>query len=518
MAVKNLGDGTVTKLAADAKPTASTYPAGTTLQNTDDRKRWVNSATDWIAQDALLYKKFNILKEASTTYVVDKFGKIVQSNTDTQVAVQAQLDSMTDGNVWEFVWDADIFTLNNPIILPSITADLISKKVKMQGTGFVGQRLLTGGATCLVGSGTWPANRYFFELNNAGASSTNTGQVHIDGFQCMGSSSINTGFVKLEAGERLNGLDNFVVSNCFAQYMWRMLTIAGMVWFGRFENLCHVEVSAAFTGDTPLLLTDGGHAGVQNPTPKANLFRNLRFQSTAGTFTNAIRIASGGYNWFRDIFINGNKYSHSVIALNAIDTATPGVGANFIDNCTIFDLVTPTPDVREATVFLGGTGNVWDNTIQNFRCAAYPVTVKLATANVRRNDLEFDANFGGGVTITDSTTDGTNTLRIKGGNMSAAGGDAVIGAQTQLSRIIDTRHGAYRTGTSTQAGNGTQTQFFIGHGLFASPTYVTVTPYSAAASEKHHIGSDPSNITINYPTPPVNGASLIWVWRAELYR
>lgn len=518
MTVTHYGNQQYRGLAADTKPVAAQTAVGATFEETDTRKQYYNSGTAWILQTLPNYKKYDIFKVGGTTYVTDNNKRVVQSNTDTQLAVQAQLNSMTDGNVWEFFWDADIFTLNNPIILPVITGDLITKKVKMQGTGYSGQRLLTGGATCLQGSGTWPANRYFFELNNPGASSTGTGQVDIDGFQCIGSSTISTGFVKLEAGERLNGLDNFVVTNCYGQYLWRMLTISGMIWFGRFENLGHTELSGGFVGDTPLLIEDGGHVGAQNPTPKGNIFRNLRFQSNAGTYTNAIRITSGGYNWLRDIFINGRAYTHSVIGLNT-DHVNAGIGANLIDNVTIFDLITPTPDVRQATVFLGGAGKVWDNTLSNFRCAPYPVTVKLNTVDVRRNDLEFDANFGGNVTITDSATDGTNTLRIKGGNLNVAGTDAVIGTQVQLSRIIDSRHGAFRTGTSTQTGNGTQTQFFIGHGLFASPTYVSVTPYSAAAgAAPRHVTSDPTNISIVYGTPPVNGASLIWVWRAELYR
>ena len=77
MALKNLGDGTITKLAADANPTATQYPVGMYLQNTDDRKRWINSGTDWIILDFIDYKKFHVHKDGANYYITDINHRVV---------------------------------------------------------------------------------------------------------------------------------------------------------------------------------------------------------------------------------------------------------------------------------------------------------------------------------------------------------------------------------------------------------------------------------------------------------
>ena len=263
MAIKNLGDGTVTKLAADAKPTVSLYPPSTVLQNTDDRKRWINSATEWVPQEMMQYKKFKITKEAGgTTFVTDIYGKVVQSNSDTQLAVQAEIDAMPNNRVYEFEWDAFVFNMTNPLNHP-VTATNGIKKIKHQGRGYLGRLKSDGGTTCLTADATFPTNRYFFEVSDPSSTSVNTIQLEIDGIQGANLNTINTknvGFAKVEMGE-YGGLECVVITNVFGSYMWRAIHLIGGVWWGRFQNLSFQVASHDFIGESFITLEDGGHIG-----------------------------------------------------------------------------------------------------------------------------------------------------------------------------------------------------------------------------------------------------------------
>ncbi len=155
-----------------------------------------------VTSPPFVFKQFRVYKVGGSTYIADRFGHIVQGpSTDTAAVVQAQIDPIPINAVYEFVWDADTFTIENPIILPTITAAQV-KKVKMQGQGFVPQRNLSGGCTNLQPSATFPENRYVFELNNPGPTVETGGQFEIDGFQCTNSDNFTrmVGFIKLECG------------------------------------------------------------------------------------------------------------------------------------------------------------------------------------------------------------------------------------------------------------------------------------------------------------------------------
>ena len=177
MAIKRKAGGRITGLSTDSKPPAAAVPSGSMFVETDTRKRYYNSGTDWILQDLPLFNQFKVLKVGTTTYIIDRFGKIQQSNSDTQVAIQAQINAMpSPPAVYEFLWDAGPFTLNSPIIFPSVTSGTV-KRVNMKGSGYAGYRSATGGPTCLVASTSFPTGRYMFELNNAGASNPDGGMI-----------------------------------------------------------------------------------------------------------------------------------------------------------------------------------------------------------------------------------------------------------------------------------------------------------------------------------------------------
>ena len=54
-----------------------------------------------------------------------------------------------------------------------------------------------------------------------------------------------------------------------------------------------------------------------------------------------------------------------------------------------------------------------DNTFKDVRINAYPETVKLVGAGVRRNDIEIASFWGTLSRVTDTGTDGTNTIIVR---------------------------------------------------------------------------------------------------------
>ena len=494
---------------------------GTELINTDDRQRWINSGTDWILQELPIFKKFKVFKDGATTFVTDNNSRIVQSNSDTQLAVQAEIDAMpSPPAVYEFVWDAGPFTLNNPIVFPSIPGATV-KRVNMKGSAVSGYRATTGGTTCLIASTTFPTNRYMFELTNAGTSNSNGGMVEIDGFQATNVDNfpggnfngVNVGFCKLEAGAR-TGFDDYIVTNCFGNYIWRMLHLIGAIWSGRFENILTYSSNATFTYDAHVLLEDGGHVSSNEPTPKVNRIRNLQFYDALGQATDAIRFESAQYNQINNVFIGGRKYTNSVICLN--NTEALPIHGNTLTDITVIDLATPTPDTRQAAVYLAGTA-CYGNTIRNLRIDTYPITVLISGTGVRHNDIELEAIWGNVASITDTGANASNTFRIKGG--ATTGNATAITHTGAISRIIDTRKGATGGGTATFSGDGTTTAFNIAHGIFKSPAWVIVGPGNDATMTASPMwwtwGA--TNITVTFETPPVSARSVSLRWRAEAY-
>ena len=117
MAVQRWAGGKITCLAADTKPTG--VPTGSELVETDTRKRYYFDGTNWINQEFPMRKRYRIFKVGTNHFITDIHGKIVQGpSTDVAALVNAQMALMGLPSVWEFVWDADGFTIENPIIFP----------------------------------------------------------------------------------------------------------------------------------------------------------------------------------------------------------------------------------------------------------------------------------------------------------------------------------------------------------------------------------------------------------------
>ena len=517
MAITRRGN-TIICLAADTKPTASTVQSATELIESDTRKRYYSDGTNWVLQELPIYQKFKVFKVGATTFVTDNNGEVVQSGTDTAAAVQAQINAIPASFVYEFVWDADLFTIENPMIFPNFTNILSgTKKIIMNGSGFLGFRDVTtnGGSTCLIPSATFPTNRYFFELTSA-VDSTNTGLVEINGFIASNPTDVatkNVGFVKLEVDGPAHGYDDYIVTRCFLNNMWRGLHLIGYVWFGRFENIISHDFTTSMIGDAFVTLEDGGHT-TNNATPKVNIFRNLKVAHTQGTWNNCVRMKSGGYNVFENMFVDGLKYTVAVINLDNTDTLT--TSSNTFQNLTTLDLsgVAPVPDNRQATLYLAGTA-VYDNNFINFRSAPYPTqTVKLSGTGVVRNSIELAGYWGTFATITDTGAGEGNTYTIRGGHKTTAG-DSKIVHTGGVGRIIDNRPGAEKGGIATSRTDGST----IAHGLFATPVWYHVT--GTVAGEIVTATADATNLTLAIKKwtggTLTTGTSQSVGWRAGAY-
>jgi hypothetical protein len=72
-------------------------------------------------------------------------------------------------------------------------------------------------------------------------------------------------------------------------------------------------------------------------------------------------------------------------------------------------------------------------------------------------------------------------------------------------------------GTATFSGDGTTTQFKIAHGLASTPSTVTVTPASSAASGSFYVTVDATYIYVNYVTaPPAGTNNVVLYWSARI--
>ena len=429
------------------------------------------------------------------------------------------MTTMSNGNIFKYIWDGDAFTLENPLVHPSFAAGFV-KKVIHQGSSFVTNRFLAAGVTSIQPSATFPTNRYLFEGTNAGASNSNTSQVTIDGFQAVNNTLFatkNVGFVKFEGGYVHNGALEWRVSNCYSQYMWRTLHLSGMVWWGLFENISIQRSNASFTqGDTDILVEDGGHTfPAINPSPKANIFRNINWNSGDSELNNAIKMTAGGYNIFENMFIDGYKYRTATIELNNTDALT--IHNNTFQNVTVLDHFAPAVDTRIACLYLTGT-SVYDNLFRRMRLYPYPIMARLASTGVMRNEIELAAYWGAAASINDTGAGEGNTyIPIAGAKTTT--GDTAITHTGAVGRVIDHRRGASRSGNSFFSGNGTNKIFTIAHGVFKDPASVTVGMGQASTlGNSFWYNSDATNITVTFNTAPPSGTNNVTIrWRAEAY-
>jgi hypothetical protein len=473
MAIQRWAGGRITCLSGDTKPTG--VPDQTELVETDTRKKfYYNSGTStWIPQELALYKSFKVVKVGSTTHVINEQKRSVSSNTDTQLAVQAVLDTMVSGNSWEFVWDADVFTLNNPIVFPNTTGTGDVRATTFKGTGWVQQKNVAGGTTCLKPSATFPAGSFLMKTANEGDVTPKTSQVFIEKFQLYNEQNpTDVRGILLEAGNLRNGHMCWSVKDIFANYIHTVINLKGLVWWGMFENInCNVS-SANFIGDAVIKLESGGHDGSFGPTPNNNMFRNIQSGNGNGEYNSFLDIRSGSGNFFDKILIDGRFYRNAAVYLSNTDQPTGAgpVAYNTFRDMWTLDLEYPIPNNVIAAIYMhGGTGNVSSNQFKNCNISNYPVALKMDDVNVFKNEIELVARWGGNTIVNDTGSGQANTIVVRPGLKVVANEEPIIHTGG-VSRVIDMRKGAQNGGLATSISDGST----ISHGLMTTPLWISV--------------------------------------------
>ena len=269
--------GRIEGLAADAKPPAAAIRAGITFLETDTKKRYYNSGTDWIPQQLQSILRYYYTKVGSTYYIIDERGRSQATpGTDFQAMLQPIINAMVLGTSVHFVLDADLFAVNNPITLP-IVADNTVKQVVIEGEWLQDRQTTAGAGTTIQPSATFPTNRYVFE----GSAAIGTGNV-VAGLVLRNLSipnnlhatdGINVGFLKYENDSKRN--HKLLVENVYTQYMWRGIHLIGGVWWAKFRDIFMQEANSSFVADAFIILEDGGHSNVNNPSPKECSFDRI---------------------------------------------------------------------------------------------------------------------------------------------------------------------------------------------------------------------------------------------------
>jgi hypothetical protein len=519
MAIEYIGSDYLECLSTDTKPT--NLPNGFQAKETNTEKKfvWNSTVSLWIPQEITNYLKYRVLKIGTTYYIIDQHGKHVGSGTDCQVVLQAAIDGMPNPGILEFTFDTGLYTINNPIIIPSVLGASAQKRVIFKGIPWSRRGGTDRHVTQFTIPATWPTNRYVFECNNAPGSNT-LSFLEMDGLYVTAVDAFttkNVGLVKFQADDIANL--SFFMDRITGQYMWRGIHLLGGVWRGVVRNCDLDENNTGYIGDADIILEWGGATGPSGPMPKQMAFENIRIAHGDGQVNNHVQIKGGAYNYFNNIEVDGYKCVEAVYNLDATDyvtnTAYPVASNLFVNPWTLDFVGTPAPDNRKGSIYLNGTG-CFDNRFINGKLSKIINTVKVA-GGALRNRIEMTGVWGG-VSTVDSTGAGTsNILEVTGGHGAAA--DAVIVDTAGNFRIIDYRRGATNGGTSTQSGNGTTKAFNIAHGLLTTPVKFRADNTSDDAIGPYKTTATSTNIVVTYPLAPVSGSSnLSWVWSAEAYK
>jgi hypothetical protein len=419
-----------------------------------------------------LHRMYYVHQSGGVTYVTDKFGKIIQQDASTAVAVQAQLDTIANNQTQDYYWDADVFTLEEPIVLPFITGTAV-RQVRMYGVSLSRRQATagTGASTSFKPGASFLTNHYFIESDPTGVVAGSNGSTvdftleGIGGFNTDYIGVKNVGFLKYEA-DGLTGRRAIHVKDINLNYMWRGIHLVGLIWFGDFANITSTVSNTGFVGDAVIILEDGGHSNIFNPTPKGNTFRNTMCFHGDGLYNDFIRLQSGGYNLFDYAYIDGKFYVNAPITLNNTDTLH--ISNNVFRDMIELDMEAPSPDTRKASLWMSGT-NVYDNQFINSKLPNNPKAVRIDSTGVYRNEIQLVARWGTSNIIVDDTGGGeSNLIVVRPGNRITAGENTIVHTGG-VSRVEDKRKGALNSGAAVISDGGT-----ITHGLMTTPLWALV--------------------------------------------
>jgi len=449
-----------------------------------------------------------VYKSGSTYYAQNGATKAIDySGSVADVVIQSAITAIAAlSRGGTIMFSGEDFPITTPLLFPGNTSSgKVFSLVGLPQNSRVFQ-------TVFSAASSFPNNRYLFETTDVDPASAKSVSIFLKDF-----AAYNINFATLNAGLLKYEIDNTSVTraiqmdNIYGQYLWRGIHLIGGVWWGVFNNVQFNSSNTSFTGDADIIMEQGSHTTGGNPWPKFNKFTNTFIDHGGGTMTNSLKMVDGGYNTFDNYDIEGSKYTQAPWALTGQCTFNNFQHINFLD------AITPTPDVRVASLYLTGS-NCYYNIFRNSKLPQYPYSVAIKSGAFR-NDIELTAFWGTAASVDDSGSGIENVIRLTPSATTAATAQAKItttGGAGNL-RVIDARKGAVTQGTSTQSGDSSTTAFNIAHGCFATPGFFVVHPTSADARGTPSLSATSTNIVLTYPVaPPTGSSNLTWEWKAEL--
>jgi hypothetical protein len=469
---------------------------------------------------------YDVYKISSTYYITNKITNTTTSGTDFAALIQTELDAMTSPAYSEFNFDADDFELDDPIVLP-LSSVSVRKAVSLKG--WLSESRNWG--TRLHPSSSFPTERYLIE-GIAADGSDEVSEVTIDGFtlyvhpdfaRSLSGTALNGGTAKDVGGIKIEvsfAIKNVIsVSNIGTQYLWRGLHLIGKLWYGKFENIMFTDANVNFSGNADLILENGNHTlDSGNPTVKVCHFKNIKALHS-GEMDYGILMKSGNYNFFSDVWWEGNAYRTAIIALDNSDASISSsyiMGSNNFYRVGVLDTNSvPSPDNRIAALYLNGSG-VIDSVFEDCRLTKYPQTVRLA-GGCLNNTIELSGYYGNTPTVVDTGAGENNVVIIQGG-FKTTSGQAVVTTTNSLAKILDQRGGAQTRGLQTSSGDGSTASFSWNHGCYTTPANFFARAVSKDAIGSYETTVNSTQITVTYPiAPPSDTNNLKWSWFTSVY-
>lgn len=467
-----------------------------------------------------------ILGEEPVTYKIYKDGSIYRaksgsatgsdySGADASTVIQSAIDNADNGGM--FVIQSP-FTITAPIVIPD-AANTLQKPFWIRG---VYDPSRNGYGTVITASSSFPNQRFMFETS--ALTGTRKSTLFLEKLYLynphgvgLGGSNLDIGGVKIEQVGSIGA--DIKMRDMKIQYMWRGIHMVGYIYRLDMQNIYVFDSNTNFVGDFDVKFEKSSYLDKFKISSIINLQTSHLAGSSGGTgkMNNSIYL-DGAYNNFYGTVVDGWVYTNAPVYLKNAYT-------NHFYGLMIIDLNNnPTPDTRVGALVLDGSSagvasdNCFANVLHGVEAPNYPDAVVFLNG-AYRNTIELNAYFGGDARINDTNAgaEGNTVIVTHGHRITPSATTKIVIVSTNKTKVIDTRYGATREGTSTQSGNGSTKIFNIAHGCFTTPGYFEAWPTSSDAQGTPSLFATSTNIVITYPVAPPSGTNnLSWTWKAEV--
>jgi hypothetical protein len=525
-------------VAADTKPT--NVDDGTIFYETDTYTFYDMVSGSWKERASRISpSKFIIYLSGSTVKAKNCSTGMVDFThaSDVGNVTNSCLGQMTStGGTIDYT--NDIFTINTPISITPTTNASLERYVFRGVPGYT-----RGTGTMFFVGSTFPDQDSMFksiatvaslegcyvEINGIGCTNVNFGRSSTGNNLQGGGTIIDAGFVNIEMDNSGPGFP-VVIRDCWTQYMWRGIRLAGWIFWPIITNCAFTDHNLTFEGDYDIMLVRNGHDDFPKVCYMENLFTihgAAGLSSVTGKMNNSI-VLSGGYHLVNGIYIDGGRYTDSVMAFKQMFSST-------INRVQLIDLSghdgSINPNFQAPIVFDNNDPDdevPFDNYAcfnNNLRDMAIPLVTTATTAksikflnSAFRNDIEIYGYFGNVPVIDDAGAGIENQITVIHGQLPSASTNTKITTSNSLVKIVDKRPGAFNRGLETASGDGSDTTFSWNHGCWTTPVNFYAYAITGDAMGAYTVTANSTQIIVTYPIAPPGGTdNLKFSWYASLY-